>query len=208
MSRLSAYHHGALRAALLEEARLLLAEGGIGAVSVRSVAGRVGVSHAAPYHHFPDKASLMAALAMEGFERLKAAFENAQRDAGPEATERLAAIGRAYVEFAVADPELFRLMFRNDSCGSPLSEPGQQLQSASRSAFDYLLEAVAAGQLAGTVAPADPQELALAAWSGVHGLALLLVDGPLEVGGTVQATTNSVVNRLLDGIRARQDPVS
>ena len=172
------YHHGALRAALLEAAEAELAERGIEAFSLRGVAKRAGVSHAAPAHHFGDAAGLLTALAAEGFARFLATQRAREAEAPPGQPDRLVAAGLGYIEFATAHPALFRLMFaseRPDFAAPPLSE-------AASAAYGHLIENVA--ELRGVPHDAaalerDPAAMAdaAAAWAVVHGLADLLQAG-------------------------------
>ena len=168
-SNRSAYHHGALRPALIAAARSLLDEGGPDAVGLREAARRVGVSPTATYRHFQDKEALLAALAIEGFHEFGAALAAAER-----APEPLSAMGAAYVDFALAKPGMFRLMF------SPLlvaRRDDEELRAASDAAFATLTRGVGARP----DAPAGPQipAAAIAAWSLVHGLSHLILDGVL-----------------------------
>src|SRR5918912_2670880 len=111
----SRYHHGALEQALVDEAVRQVRERGADQVSLRGLAQIIGVSPSAAYQHFPDKAALLMAVCFEGFEelsrRMTTAVEavTAEGDAG--AVDRFLAVGRTYVEFAVAEPHLFRHMF-------------------------------------------------------------------------------------------------
>ncbi|HSE40939.1 MAG TPA: TetR/AcrR family transcriptional regulator, partial [Acidobacteriota bacterium] len=114
MKKTKTYHHGDLKNALVETAAKLVAEHGAGSVSLREVARAAGVSHAAPYHHFKDKNGLLAAVAEEGFRRFDTYQERALRAAPSEPSERLRALGRAYVRFALSNPHFFRVMFRDD----------------------------------------------------------------------------------------------
>jgi AcrR family transcriptional regulator len=107
------YHHGNLRLALLEAARLLALEQPIDNITLREVARRAGVSHAAPYHHFADKRALLKALALEAFKELLR-IQQAQVQPDPNAT--LYNIGLAYVRFALAHPTEFGFMFRKSLC--------------------------------------------------------------------------------------------
>lgn len=157
------YHHGDLRATLLAAAAELLAAGGVAAISLREVARRAGVSHNAPYRHFPDRDSLLAALAEEGFRELA-------RDMH-ESGGGLAALGQCYVRFALARPGCFALMF------SPALDKARHpgLQQAATALYQLL------AQSAQAAAPGrDPQVATLAAWSLVHGLAQLLQDQQLS----------------------------
>jgi AcrR family transcriptional regulator len=166
-SNRSTYHHGHLRPALIAAARALLDEGGPEAVGLREAARRVGVSPTATYRHFRDKDDLLAAVAAEGFREFGAALAQGGRKSQP-----LSAMGAAYVDFALARPGMFRLMF------SPLIAKRQhypELQAAADEAFAVLRRSVQ------SQAPQveDFDAASLAAWSLVHGLSHLILDGVL-----------------------------
>lgn len=166
------YHHGNLRAALIAAGREILAEEGVTALGLRAVARRAGVSATAPYRHFRDKAALLAAIAAEGFRGLAAAMREAAEGLS-DPRERMAAIGRAYVSYAVENSAVMRLMF-GPEIPDKTSEP--ELREAGEEAF-----AVLSGELAATGArDAVSPDAALAAWSLVHGLATLLIDGQIN----------------------------
>ena len=175
------YYGGDLRRELLEAALELIAREGPSAVSLRSLARRLGVSHAAPANHFPDKAALFTAIATEGFELLGAAITDATRQAGPDATagQRFRATGRAYTSFAVAHPAHFAVMWRRDL----LHTDDPALTEAADATFALLLAGVHDVQAEGWAAGADPQTVAFLAWSVVHGLAALWLSGSLDPGG-------------------------
>jgi AcrR family transcriptional regulator len=201
------YHHGDLRRALLDAAWRLVAEKGLAALTLRELARAAGVSHAAPYHHFPSRTALLDALAEEGFAGLDRAMGEAK--AGPatgeqaaeaatpgpgdplpspaepgqtprpvEGAEVMVRLGRAYVDFACAHPEQLQVMFRprhHESEGPPppaLVEIGAQ-------AYGHLADAVRICQAQGLAPAGDPDELALSAWSLVHGFASLWSQGQL-----------------------------
>jgi len=201
------YHHGDLRRALLDAAWRLVAEKGLAALTLRELARAAGVSHAAPYHHFPSRTALLDALAEEGFAGLDRAMGEAK--AGPatgeqaaeaatpgpgdplpspaepgqtprpvEGAEVMVRLGRAYVDFACAHPEQLQVMFRprhHESEGPPppaLVEIGAQ-------AYGHLADAVRVCQTQGLAPAGDPDELALSAWSLVHGFASLWSQGQL-----------------------------
>ncbi|MGB5340327.1 MAG: TetR/AcrR family transcriptional regulator [Gammaproteobacteria bacterium] len=193
------YHHGDLKNALLQAAETLLAETGAAGLSLRAVAKAAGVSHTAPYRHFKDKAALLRALAQAGFERLRLAI-NAAADAVPhDAGQKLIAAGSAYVTLAVRNPELTRLMFGG------VTEPGDDDAShAADAAFESLVWIITAGVQAGAFRDRDPYELALVAWTSMHGLAMLIAAGLLQVdaGDEAQVDTlvRSVAQNLLYGI--------
>ena len=167
------YHHGALREALLQAAEEILAEEGIGGLTLRAAARRAGASHAAPKNHFDDLAGLLSELAAVGFRRFSAALRAAaERETDPK--RRAAARGLAYVRFAERHPGLFQLMFR--------SERLDDERPALREAMDDATRAL--GEVADEGQEHDPEmpsraKLArmVAAWSLVHGFAMLLLDG-------------------------------
>ncbi|MEZ4449104.1 MAG: TetR/AcrR family transcriptional regulator [Nannocystaceae bacterium] len=181
------YHHGDLRAALLEAALEVLAERGLAGLSLRECARRADVSHAAPYRHFADKDALVAAIAELGFARLARAGIAAMEGAvGPR--DRLDAYGVAYVRFAVDHPELFRVMFTCEVDPSTSGPDGAR-------AFDLLLECATA--LSGAE---DPMTSAIAAWSLPHGVAMLLLDQRIP---KERATTPEAAESLCREIFAR-----
>lgn len=169
------YHHGALRDALLQATLDLINAEGIGAVSLRQVARAAGVSPGAPYHHFPDRAALLTALADEGFKNLATALRITQAEAGTPA-EALPAMIETYVHFAHDNPAHFQLMFRPELTQSHKSPKGEE---AGEEAFKALDETVSACVVTGVLKAADKDVLALTLWSLVHGLASLWLDGHL-----------------------------
>lgn len=184
------YHHGDLRQALLDASLALIAEEGFGALSLREVARRAGVTHAAPYRHFADKEALLAAVAEEGFRAMTTRMKERM---APEKTPegRLEACGVAYVLFAMEHPSHFRVMFGPHFTQPPdLSAAGEAVDS-----FGLLLGAISECQRAGVVRAGEPRVLALACWSLVHGLASLLVDGKLASAGITTVRQAEAVAR-------------
>lgn len=166
------YHHGNLRTAVLKAAWSLVKKQGLKELTLREVARKVGVTHAAPYHHFKNRDALLAAMTVDAFEELDAALAQAKPlAAAPD--EVLRALGRAYIDFARARPERVEVMFRR-------GDRGDVLHGAGGRAFQHLVDAVVASQAAGLAPAGDPMALTLAAWSIVHGFAMLWVEGPLD----------------------------
>ncbi|HWB71033.1 MAG TPA: TetR/AcrR family transcriptional regulator [Egibacteraceae bacterium] len=196
-----AYHHGDLGRALLEAALELVAERGPAGFTLREVARRVGVSHAAPYRHFAHRDALLQAVAEEGF--------SAMRDAMVQACEchetpqsRFQALGIAYVRFAVDHPSHFRVMFGPHST----KDDNASLARVRDQTFGLLLEAVVACQQAGVVRPGATHEIAIAAWSVVHGLAFLLIDRPsrrIPPEVAAEELARLVTTTLMEGMRRR-----
>ncbi|MCD0446561.1 TetR/AcrR family transcriptional regulator [Glycomyces sp. A-F 0318] len=156
------YHHGDLRRALIDAAVEAVGEAGPSALSLRAVAKKAGVSHAAPAHHFGDKAGLLTAVAAEGFGRLADTLEAAW-----DATGDFTAVGAAYVRFAIDRRPYFEVMFRPELVHA--DDPDLQ-RAASRSA-------AALHRGSGESDGGEFNAAALAAWSLAHGFAELLVAG-------------------------------
>jgi len=178
------YHHGNLRQALLDAAFELLATRPAAQLSLREVARAAGVSHAAPYHYFADRDSLLKAVSTECLRR----FLGAQQDAVARATaprERLLALGLAYVGFAHQQPNAFALVFDAQLC-----PPGQpNAESAPLIAANEALLRDCVTALRPTDGPPDASGDALGAalWGTVHGLAQLVMGGHLPMDGVAPA---------------------
>ncbi|NJL44788.1 MAG: TetR/AcrR family transcriptional regulator [Leptolyngbyaceae cyanobacterium SM2_3_12] len=178
----------------------LIDETGLGNLSLRQVARRVGVSHNAPYRHFEDKEALLAALAEEGFLALQDAMATAREPFPVGTSQRLAAIGMAYVKFAIAHPAHYRLMFGEYRCDF---NQNSTLATAARGSFQVLVDTVLEGQKAGLFRPAEPLDMARVAWSLVHGQAMLALDGKLQVAPDQLDAFLQFSNHLLvEGLKA------
>lgn len=175
MGKGRAYHHGDLPAALLDAVDAVVRERGVGAVTLRAAARQAGVSHAAPAHHFGDKAGLLTAYATHGFAALRDRLQAAQDQAADSGEPELLAIGLAYVRFAAEEPGRFTVMFRPEA----LRAEQPAYRGACDAAFAVLREAVR--RVRTDLAPDDPELLqaATGAWSIVHGFATLWLDGNL-----------------------------
>jgi AcrR family transcriptional regulator len=172
-TRKPSYHHGNLRSALLDAALELVRDAGLGAISLREVARRAGVSHAAPAHHFGDKAGLLTALATRGYELFGEALRAAAARAGDQPQRRLAWVGWAYVMFAAENRAYFEIMFRPEL----LHVEDSELARATAQAYRELTDSV---ELAWPDATAAERQMhATRSWSEVHGLATLWLHGNL-----------------------------
>jgi AcrR family transcriptional regulator len=188
------YHHGDLRAALLEAAEAELAEKGVEGFTLRGCARRAGVSHAAPAHHFADVTAMLTAVATVAFDRLTEAMRDVSRGLEPGSLAYLEAIGRGYVLFASRNPEHFKLMFRRER----LNGADAALQKAGAAAFGILVHAV--GAFRGVMHPMD--ELAatrdvFAAWSLVHGFAGLILAGQVKHAGSPEDAIDALVPAMV-----------
>jgi AcrR family transcriptional regulator len=198
------YHHGDLREALLRAAEDLVRRHGVNQVSLRAIARAAGVSHAAPYHHFADLDDLLAHAAASGFVRLREAMLEPHSPDAATPIERLQRAGISYVRFAAENPELYRLMF-SDRLRDVREHP--ELASASAAAYRALGELLTppGGNAPKVEAASDPSPQARAAWATVHGLAMLLIDGRLDVDPEqteqVEAVAREVTDVLGPGLR-------
>ena len=166
------------RAALLRAALEELQEGGVANLSLRAIARRAGVSHAAPKYHFSDRSGLLTAVALDGFTRLNAALSAAVEAAGEDARAQFAAGGRAYVEFGLDNAALFVLMFRVEQ----LDLTNADLMEQKTAAFAELDRIVREGTESAAFTTGQSAEvLALISWAFLHGLVVLAHDGALEV---------------------------
>ena len=188
------YHHGDLRAALLEGAERALAEQGPDALSLRDLARRAGVSHAAPGRHFRDKNHLLDTLALTGFERLDTRMREAVEVPGP-LRERLLALARGYVGFALDHPALLELMYARKHA----PDPPEELTVAVGRLLETVLRPVTEGQREGTIADVDPGTIAITVSATLHGLTSLADAGSRHELDPLPA----VVDLLLSGLSPR-----
>jgi AcrR family transcriptional regulator len=176
-----------VRRAVLDAAIEIITTDGPDQVSMREVARRAGVSHQAPYHHFTDRAGIFAAISEEGFRAFTAEFRAAFEGSADPVADCL----RTYVRFALTHKGHFKVMFRSDICGLTTHEA---TRAAADGAYLALLDlAAAAGN-----APGGPDAVVLPVllWSLTHGLATLLVDGPLVGKLPPDLTVEDLVNAV------------
>lgn len=190
-------------ALLTTAARLIVTKGPQG-FTLREVARRAHVSEAAPYWHFADKEALLAAVAESGFRTLVGAMLQVHaRITDPR--DRLEALGLAYVQFAARHPSYLRVMFGPEV---PDKSAHSSLRAAAEQAFGLLVAAVGDCQRANQVVPGDPVELAIAAWSAMHGLSALLVDGKIRAyagsAREVERLARRMARTLIDGLAPRR----
>jgi AcrR family transcriptional regulator len=167
------YHHGNLRAELLDTAIDQLRDTPVDDLSLRALARAVGVSQTAPYRHFHDKGELLAAMATRGYRGLLKTLLEAGVVAGDCPREQLIAFAHAYVDYAGSNPQLFKLMF------GPVVQPMErypELRDASRETILLVQKILRAGMRRGIFRDMDVVYLANASWASIHGLATLRVD--------------------------------
>lgn len=196
----SAYHHGGLRAALLAAAAAMIAEEGTASVTMRTLGRRLGVSRAAPYRHFADKNALLVAVAAAGFDRLNRRVQTVGA-AGPRSgLERLRRVGEEYVRFALENPAHYRLMYGKEAL---TREDLPELREAANALFEQLVSVIQSHQRSGAIKRQDPRTQAYVAWSAVHGLASLLIEGQIQAEVDVDGLIRQTTRTVLDGMRLR-----
>ena len=194
------YHHGALHSALIEASIALAREGGPDRVILREAARAAGVSHSAAYRHFTDRDALLAEVSRHARSELAAQMRRRVKRA-KDPLQRLQAVGAAYIDFALTQPGLFRTAFishpatsrNDDDVPRNATEAGSHPDTAEP--FEILGEVLDQAQAAGLLDPDRRPGAEIAAWSTVHGLATLLLDGPLP---TAPADIRFALDRVLE----------
>lgn len=182
---------------MLDEALALVEERGHVAFTLREVARRIGVSHAAPYRHFADKRAVMTALAAQGSDELAARIRVALAAAGDDLRVRFLAAGLAYVRFALDRRALFQVMFSGEK-----DPDDPRAKAAEAECFGILLAFVAEAQRAEAFPPGDPLAVATPIWAMHHGLATLAAAGSFAAHGPkgLRRVVDDAHARLLDGL--------
>ena len=199
-----AYHHGDLRTALIDSALEIIGEIGPQGLTIREVARRAGVSHAAPYRHFDDKDDLILAVVEKGFELLQDTMEEARKNAGEDPLEQFAASGESYFLFALEYPTYYRVMFSGDLLNSTGHE---SLRHTSTHFFQQMINDIKSCQEMGIVREGDPLLQAISIVSTVHGYVSLANDNRIDhlVGGeyTGREIQDFVMSAIFEGLGAR-----
>jgi AcrR family transcriptional regulator len=218
--RRDTYHHGDLPNALADAATEMARAGGPDAVVLRAAARAAGVSAAAAYRHFADHDELLQVVRLRAIDELadamRASLESGESldDPAEEAMRRLRALGRAYIEFALTDPGLFRTAFcrpekplpeggAHDGAGSGALPPQLAERMTSRGPYALLSGVLDELVGCGVLEPGRRQGAEIPAWAAVHGLATLLVDGPLALLSPQeqQAAAERCADFVLNGIK-------
>ncbi len=197
------YHHGDLHREILCAARDLLEENNIASLSLRAVAKKVGVSHTAPYRHFKDKESLLAGIAGEGFKEMTTQLVKAVDLHPDDPRAQLQEAGQRYAKLVAENPQCVQLMFGGIL---PCDDTYPELRESGDSAFTALKMIIEEGQNLGVFKKGDTELMALTAWSGIHGLSLLLISGSIDnaVSSPIaaQTLTAAVTTMMLEGLAA------
>jgi AcrR family transcriptional regulator len=198
------YHHGELRPALLEQGLSLARAGGPSAVQLRDAARRVGVSHNAGYRHFADRDAFLDEVASRAVAELADTMDAALArvpqglPAAARAAARLEAVGSAYLEFALAEPGLFRTAFATRRAPEAPSSDHVSRGRQGRDPYEILIDAIDGLAAAGLLSDGRRPDSEIVAWSAVHGLATLLLDGPLR--GSPPTAVTAMWARVSDAV--------
>lgn len=171
------YHHGDLKNALIQAGIEILAKEGVSGLSLRKVASRAGVSHSAPYSHFKDKQSLIAAITTESFRQLYEELREAIAPFSSDPKRQLTAGALAYAQFALDHTDMFKIMF------SGVLEKEKDYPAyveATRQTFGQVVQVIQACQDAGVLRPAPPEVMAVSVWGQVHGIVSLALEGQIS----------------------------
>lgn len=195
------YHHGDLRTALLDAALDVISDTGPQGLTIREVARRAGVSHAAPYRHFADKDELILAVVEQGFERMQAMMHEEQARAGDEAIGQFAASGLGYINFALQHPAYYRVMFSGDLLSS---KGDMSLRHTGADAMQEMVDGVRRCQAEGILREGDPVMQALTIWSTIHGYVSLVndnrIDHLLDAEHSPESARDGVLALLFQGL--------
>jgi AcrR family transcriptional regulator len=174
MTNIKAYHHGDLKNALIEAGIEILANEGVHALSLRKVAQRAGVSHAAPYAHFADKQALIAAISTAGYQKVQERVERVLREYAKAPIQLLVRTGWEYVQFALTEPEHFKITF---SGVVEKEKDYPALIEAAQKSFALLTQVVKKCQEAGVLRPGPTDLMAVSIWGAIHGFVMLSLEG-------------------------------
>ncbi len=176
MTKKKTYHHGDLKNALIKAGVEILARDGVSGLSLRKVALKAGVSHSAPYAHFADKQALIAAISTEGFRQLYEQVSGVTLKYQSQPTKQLIEVAWAYVQFAMDDPDRFKVMF---SAVLEKEKQYPEFVAESQKNFQLVKLIVEANQASGQLKSGPSEMVELSVWGIVHGFVMLLLEGQI-----------------------------
>jgi AcrR family transcriptional regulator len=200
MPKKKTYHHGDLKNALIEAGVEILAKDGVSGLSLRKVAMKAGVSHAAPYAHFADKQALIAAISTEGFRQLYERVSEVAEEYQDQPEKQLVEAAWAYVQFAMDDPDRFKVMF------SGVLEKEKEYPdfvTESQRNFQLVKMIVEVNQASGRLRSGDSALVALSAWGIIHGFILLLLEGQISHAVLEKMSLRELVEFQLEQIQVK-----
>ncbi len=200
MPKKKTYHHGDLKNALIKAGVEILAKDGVSGLSLRKVAMKAGVSHAAPYAHFADKQALIAAISTEGFRQLYERVSGVAEEYQNQPEKQLVEAAWAYVQFAMDDPDRFKVMF------SGVLEKEKEYPdfvTESQRNFQLVKMIVEVNQASGRLRSGDSALVALSAWGIIHGFILLLLEGQISHAVLEKMSLRELVEFQLEQIQVK-----
>lgn len=199
MKAKNSYHHGDLPHAIIEAALSWIETKDISSLSLRGIARCLGVSHNAPYRHFADKESLLAAIAERGFIKLEQWLQQVLESSTLTQVELIKALGVQYIKYALSNPAYYRVMY-----GSYVADYQKypQVEQAAEKSFTILINAIAQGQKAGVIRSGKAKELGYVCWSLVHGVSMLYLDRQLRSSEieSAEKLANLATGMMLEGL--------
>jgi AcrR family transcriptional regulator len=200
MPKKKTYHHGDLKNALIKAGVEILAKDGVSGLSLRKVASRAGVSHAAPYAHFADKQALIAAISTEGFRQLYERISNVKEQYQAELSKQLVETAWAYVQFALEDRDRFKVMF---SAVLEKEHDYPDFVAETHRSFQQVKMIIEANQSAGVLRSGPSDLVALSAWGMIHGFIMLLLEGQISHAALEQRDLRGLVEFQLEQIMVK-----
>jgi AcrR family transcriptional regulator len=197
MPKKKTYHHGDLKNALIKAGVDILAKDGVSGLSLRKVASKAGVSHAAPYSHFADKQALIAAISTEGFRQLYERVSAVAEEYKTKPSMQLIEVGWAYVQFALDDRDRFKVMF---SGVLEKEKEYPEFVTESQRNFQLVKMVVEANQASGVLRSGPSDLVALSAWGIIHGFIMLLLEGQISHTVLEQKSLRELVEFQLEQI--------
>lgn len=170
-------------------------------MTMRAIGQRLGVSRAAPYRHFADKTALLVAVAANGFRRLGGRLQAIDAGGKRSSVERLRRLGEEYVRFALENPAHYRLMYGREAL---TREELPELREAAEALFEQFVEVIRAHQRSGLIKRQNARAQAYVAWSAVHGLASLVIEGQIHGTDDIEGLIRQTTRTVLDGMRVRR----
>jgi AcrR family transcriptional regulator len=200
MPKKKTYHHGDLKNALIKAGVKILAKDGVSGLSLRKVASKAGVSHTAPYSHFADKQALIAAISTEGFRQLYERVNKVVEEYKTEPSRQLIETAWAYVQFALDDPDRFKVMF---SGVLDKEKEYPEFVAESQRNFQLVKRIVETNQAAGMLRSGPSDLAALSAWGIFHGFIMLLLEGQISHTILEQKSLRQLVEFQLEQIMVK-----
>ena len=200
MPKKKAYHHGDLKNALIQAGVEILAKDGVSGLSLRKVASKAGVSHAAPYAHFADKQALIAAISTEGFRKLYERISAVREQYKAEPSRQLVETAWEYVQFALDDRDRFKVMF---SAVLEKEHDYPDFVAETHRNFQQVKLIIEANQSVGVLRNEPSDLVALSAWGMIHGFIMLLLEGQISHTALEQKNLRQLVEFQLEQIKVK-----